>query len=225
MKKNRKVFGVIGIVVGIIFVTAIAVAGWVFFGEQKGDETDTTTNANSRNDSEENGNANEVNGKKTSIYPNIYNSDGSSGTSNNIVFTANLPDGWSVQKVYEDYDIVKTISDDKFLIGSFIENDSASSTNRSVMGQRVAEGITTIATVETASGTTVKVLQTPTTVFLASCVPTGDNCYLKLNGKDLYIHMYQVVPGAQAASKIDYSSDSAQEAIDDFKSIAQSLSL
>lgn len=136
-------------------------------------------------------------------------------------FTVALPDGWIVENRFEPDNIVKTVDGDEFLMSSFIEDKW----NDNIMSQRVAEGIKTIKTVRTKLGTNLYVLQTPTTLFLASCVPTGENCYLSLNDKKLYIHLYQVFPYAQSAMPIDFSSDSAKEIIKDFGTIAASLSI
>ncbi len=89
------------------------------------------------------------------------------------------------------------------------------------MEQRVAEGIEIVNSVKTSSGTNVSTLKTPTVLFLASCKPTAEDCYLQLNGKDLYIHLYKVDPGARSLVNTSYPED----IINDFESIAKSLSI
>jgi len=215
--KNQKGFGVGEIFLVIIVIGLIVAVGWLFLDRQHSktaDDSSTSTSTASTKDS-----ATPVAEATTTIYPDVTTDTGASSTSDDLSYTVALPAGWSVQDVYEAYDIVKTVGSDKYLISSFIEPGSGA------MEQRVAEGIKTLATVKTSSGTSVSVLQTPTELFLASCVPTGENCYLSLQGKNLYIHLYQVIPGAQAASDIDYSSASAQEIIKDFETIAKSLSI
>ena len=223
--KNQKGFGLVEMLLIIVIFGLIAVLGWLFFNRQN-ETTDNTTSSNSSEISKPNTNDTSTTDNKsatTTIYPNT--GTGVNSTSKDLSYSVELPTGWSVQSVYEDYDIVKTIGNDKYLISSFIEHSDGTSDARNLMEQRVAEGIKTIATVKTSKGTSISVLQTPTELFLASCVPTGENCYLDLNGKDLYVHLYQVIPGAQSASDIDYSSASATEIVKDFESIAKSLSI
>ncbi len=220
MRKNENGFGIVEILLVIVIIGLLGVVGWQFFSRQKDTKNNvgTTTNSEQVKKTQEPENTKEPTKEaaKTSIYPN--NSD---GTISKEAYTVTLPDGWSVEKVFEPNDIVKTVGNDKYLISSFIEENS----DRNLMEQRVAEGVETVKTVKTSSGTNVSVLKTPTTLFLASCKPTGENCYLQLNGKKLYVHLYQVIPHAQAATNIDYSSESAKVILSDFESIAQSLSI
>lgn len=205
----------VGLLIFLV-VGLIAVTGWLVFDGQRDANNNGNTTANNPQVNKPRGSDNidkltkEI--VKTSIYPND-----STGNASKDFYTVILPSGWSVETVYEQYDIVKTIGNDKYLISSFIEED----TNRNIMEQRVAEGIETITSDKTSSGTSISVLKTPTTLFLASCKPTGENCYLQLNRKKLYIHLYKVIPGAQSLTDTDYP----EEIINDFESIAKSLSI
>lgn len=226
--KNQKGFGVVEILLVIVVIGLIVAVGWLFFDRQQSKTNDNATTSNSSKTSTtstKETDTTSTESTKTTIYPNTETDTGASSTSKDLSFTAELPTGWSAQSTFESSDIVKTVGNDKYLISSFIEHNGGPNADRNLMEQRVAEGIKTIATVKTSKGTSVSVLQTPTELFLASCVPTGENCYLSLNGKDLYIHLYQVIPHAQSASDIDYSSASAQEVVKDFEAIAKSLSI
>ena len=217
MRKNEKGFGVVEILLVILVIGLLVAVGWMFFDRQKNKQDDKITDAQQTTQkTTEQQPSEDAEVVKTSIYPND-----SSGSVSKDSYKVTLPDGWSVQNVFEPYNIVKTVGNDKYLIGSFIEENS----DRSLMKQRVAEGIETVKAVKTSLGTDVSVLKTPTTLFLASCKPTGEDCYLQLNGKKLYIHLYQVIPNAQSATNIDYSSESAKQIINDFESIAKSLSI
>lgn len=131
-------------------------------------------------------------------------------------YTVSLPDGWSVENVFEPYDIVKTFSDEQYLISSFFAIDDVG-----VMGYRIREGVEEVAVVQTELGTDIHVLKTPTMLFLASCNVAEDSCYLNLNNQKVYIHLYKVIPGAQAAIETEYP----QEVIDDFIKITASMNI
>lgn len=224
MRNNEKGFGATEALLIIVVIGLMVAVGWLFFDRQKdtNNTESTTTNSEQVKKTQEPKDTEESTKEiaKTTIYPNDQNRRGE--TFKDLFFTVELPTGWSVEKVYEAYTIAKTIGDDKYLIRSSIEKDgSVDIHNRDLMEQRVAEGIETTASVKTGLGTSVSVLKTPTVLFLASCKPTGENCYLQLNGKKLYIHLYKVIPGAQSLMNADYP----QEIINDFESIAGSLSI
>ncbi len=224
MSKNVKGFGVVEIVLVVVVVGLIGVLGWMFFNKQKETKTSDNTASNSAQQSDQTKitqtTTETEQPKDTSGAVSIYPSK-SDGTTSKDFYTVVLPKGWSVEKVFEPYNIVKTIGNEKYLISSFVHEGSESN----IMEQRFDEGITAISSVKTKAGTTIHILKTPTTLFLATCAPSGDNCYLQLNGKKLYIHLYQIVPGAQTATNIDYSSASAKEIISDLENIAKSLSI
>ena len=201
MRKSGKSFDVVVALLVITVIGLILVIGWSFIDRQQATEQQTSGSTNAT---------------VTSIHPNENN-----GAASEEFYTVTMPGGWSVQNVYEPFDMVKTIGSDKYLISSFIEDGR----RRNIMEQRVDEGIESVKTVKTSRGTNVSILKTSTVLFLASCKPTGENCYLQLNGKKLYIHLYQVKPSAQSLSDIDYSSESAKQIINDFESIAKSLNL
>jgi hypothetical protein len=215
MSKNVKGFGVVEIVLVVVVVGLIGVLGWMFLNKktsnsaQQSDQTKITQTTTETEQPKDTSGA-------VSIYPSK-----SDGTTSKDFYTVVLPKGWSVEKVFEPYSLLKTVGNDKYLISSFVHEGSESN----LMQQRVDEGITAVSSVKTKAGTTIHILKTPTTLFLANCVPSGDNCYLQLNGKKLYIHLYQIVPGAQTATNIDYSSASAKEIISDLENIAKSLSI
>lgn len=215
MSKNVKGFGVVEIVLVVVVVGLIGVLGWMFLNKktsnsaQQSDQTKITQTTTETEQPKDTSGA-------VSIYPSK-----SDGTTSKDFYTVVLPKGWSVEKVFEPYNIVKTIGNEKYLISSFVHEGSESN----LMEQRFDEGITAVSSVKTKAGTTIHILKTPTTLFLATCAPSGDNCYLQLNGKKLYIHLYQIVPGAQTATNIDYSSASAKEIISDLENIAKSLSI
>lgn len=230
--QDEKGFGVVETLLVIVIIGLLGVVGWQFFSRQKATKNNASTATNSEQvkkteesknteesteEAEEPKNTQEPTEEvaKTTIYP-----ENSTGDLSKDSYTTTLPSGWSVQKVYQQYNIVKTIGNDKYLISSSIEY-SNSYRNRNLMKQRVAEGFEAITSVKTSSGTDVSVLKTPTVLFLASCKPTSENCYLRLNGKELYIHLYKIIPGAQSAPATTYP----QEIINDFESIAKSLSI
>lgn len=218
MRKNEKGFGAVELLVIIVIIGLLGVVGWQFFSRQKDTKSsENTTNSEQVNITQES--TKKV--ARTTIYPDVYSTTGASRISKDLFFTVELPTGWSVQKVYEDYNIVKTIGNDKYLISSSIEHNGGPNSDRNLMEQRLDEGIEAISSVKTSSGTDVSVLKTSTTLFLGSCKPTGENCYLRLNGKELYIHLYKIIPGAQSVTDTDYP----QEIISDFESIARSLSI
>ncbi|MBP9667500.1 hypothetical protein KBD87_01670 [Candidatus Saccharibacteria bacterium] len=224
MKKNNKGFGAIEILLVIVVIGLVVAVGWLFFDRQKdtkNNEVALTNSEQAKKTQESKGTEEQPKGAaKISIYPNDQTRGGK--TFKDLFFTVQLPSGWSVQKVYENYNIVKSVGNDKYLISSSIEKDASSDKyNRNLMEQRVAEGIETVASVKTGSGTNVSVLKTPTVLFVSSCKPTGENCYLQLSGKSLYIHLYKVIPGAQSLINADYP----QEIINDFTNIAKSLSI
>lgn len=212
MRKIEKGFGAVEILIVIAIVGLVGIVGWLFFNKQQDSKTADSIARGSSQQSKQ--------PKETSVRTLIYPTD-SHGMTSKEFYTVTLPSGWSVENVFEPYDIVKTIGNSKYLISSFVEENS----NRDLMSQRVAEGIETVSTVKTSLGTLVNIFKTPTTLFLAACKPTGENCYLQLNDNKLYIHLYQVIPHAQSVSNIDYSSRSASEIINDFESIAKSLSI
>lgn len=217
MRKNEKGFGAVEILLVIVIIGLLGVVGWQFFSRQKDTKNNESaaTNSEQVKKTEEPKNTQEPTKEvaKTTIYPND-----NTGNLSKDSYTTTLPSGWSVQKIYEPYNIVKTIGNDKYLISSFIEDNS----DRNIMEQRVAEGIEAVTSVKTSSGTDVSVLKTSTVLFLASCKPTSENCYLQLNGKKLYVHLYKVIPGAhQSLTATTYP----QEIINDFESIAKSLSI
>jgi hypothetical protein len=211
MRKNEKGFGAVEIILIVAVIGLMIALGWQFLSKQQSKITDKDSKTNDGQTCRTETTAPDP--TRVAIYPDQ--------SPCNDFFTLILPDGWSVENIFEPYDIVKTIGNDRYLISSFIEEDS----DRHIMQQRVAEGIEVVEALRTSRGTSVSVLKTPTTLFLASCRPTGDNCYLQLNGNKLYIHLYQLIPGAQTATEIDYSTESAKEIINDLKSIAASLSL
>ncbi len=225
MEKNENGFGVIEILLVIIIICLLGLVGWVFFSRQKDTKKNesTTTNSEQAKKTQESESTNQPSKEvaKTTIYPNVETNTGDNGTSKDLFFTVALPTGWSVQKVYEDYNIVKTVGNDRYLISSSIEHNGGPNSNRNLMEQRVAEGIEAVTSFKTRSGTSVSVLKTPTILFLASCKPTAENCYLQLNNKDLYIHLYRAIPGAQSVTDTNFP----EEIINDFVSIAKSLSI
>ncbi len=213
MRKNEKGFSAVEILLVIVVIGLLVTVGWLISTRQE-NEVDDAQQTTQKTTEQKSSKASEA--VKTSIYPNNSN-----GTASTDFYTVSLPAGWTVENVFEPYDIVKTIGNDKYLISSTIEEN----TDRSLMQQRVTEGVETVSSFKTSLGTDVYVLKTPSTLFLASCKPTGENCYLQLNGKKLYIHLYQVIPGAQSATDIDYNSESAKQIVNDFQSIAKSLSI
>ncbi len=195
----------------IIVLAAVAIVGglgfvyWQNLANKKSSEPNSQTS--SKNDDS----------RKVTVHP-----QDSQGMKAADSFTTSLPKGWSVQKVYEDEDIVKTTSDgNQYLISSFVvdpDSTPAMENNQVSMGEIVK-------TVKTSKGTSVSVVKTPNSLTLTTCMPTGNDCYLQLNGKSLFVHLYWYKPGAQAAVDMDYTSASVQEIISDFESIAASLNI
>ncbi len=156
---------------------------------------------------------------KTTTVTTVHPNDSNGKTTSGLSYKVTLPDGWSVKNVYENDDFVK---DDgygkKYLVSSFITDAGMPL----MQNNQVSTG-EVIKTLTTGKGTKVYMVKTDTELVLATCMPKGNDCYLNLDGKSLYIHLYQVVSGAQSATQIDFTSSSAQEIISDFQKIAESL--
>ncbi len=230
MHKKRPKFIAVSLIV-IVLVIVFGAAGWLRFKQNKtvvtptdgaaSNNENTPTNNNAEQEQKVQGPNNTDNSAneapRVSIYPNIVDDGVSKGPSKDF-YTVSLPSGWSVEEVYEPYNVVKTFNGSKYLISSFISENTSSG----FMDQRVQEGISSVSTIKTTLGTDISVLKTPTVLLFGACKPTGDNCYLSFRGdNNLYIHLYKVVPGAQSAVDTTYP----PEIINDFESIAKSLSI
>ncbi len=208
MKNPSKQTGSARIIVLVILVVVmLGTLGFVFW-QNFVNKTDTSSNTDANASKQASVRSKDI----VPIYPQTH-----SGKASADGFTVVLPSGWSVQKVFEDYDIVKTTNDGKtYLISSAIADADFTymATNNVSSGE-------VIKTVKTSKGTQISIVQTPELLVLTTCKPTADDCYLSLNGKHLYIHLYYVKPGAQSASKTDYP----PEIISDFEQIAESLNI
>lgn len=229
MNRNENGFAALEIIMIIIFIGLVATIGWLFFDRQQSAKDSEPAAVNGEQapqakiDQVPEDTKPPVKKKvaKTVIYPSVATEMGNTTISKDISFTAKLPAGWSVQKVFDEYDLVKTISNDKYLMASSIEHGIGPNSNRKLMEQRADEGSKLITSVTTSSGASISILKTSTTLFLSSCKYPSEKCYLPLNGKKLDIAIYRHVPGAQSAVDTTYP----QEIINDFESFAKSLSI
>lgn len=210
IKNSRMQTGSAHVIIVIILVVALLGALGFIFWQNFIDKPDDTSSANAEISKTE-----DVE-RKVTIHPRDQ-----FGETGGDSFNLTLPEGWSVENVYEEDDIVKTTDDGKqYLISSAVTNAEwpLMETNQVSDGE-------IIKTVKTSKGTEVSIIKTSSSLVLSTCQPTGNDCYLDLNGKPLYIHLYWNKPGAQNAVEIDYSIESVKEIIADFETIAKSLEL
>lgn len=234
--KNQAGFGVLEISALVLVIAIIATLGWVFYNKYADKESEQQSVTKESESSKTVGKANDkpnnkteslnledvdidsITGERVAIYPSI-NDDGMGKGVYQKSFETTLPSGWKVEALFEPYNLTKSFGQDKYLISSWV-----GSSNK--MKQRVDEGVSLVKAFKTKKGTTVAVLKTPTVLFLANCIPKDNDCYLKFDGnQNLYIHLYQLILGAQNDSTIDYSSESAKQATDDFIKIAATLNI
>lgn len=229
VNKKENGFAVLEVLVVIVFIGLLATIGWLFYDKQQAAKSNETPVAKSEQveqtkKPQDSNNVEKPAKKKvakTVIYPSVATEMGNTTISKDISFTAKLPAGWSVQKVFDEYDLIKTIGNDKYLMTSSIEHGIGPNSNRKLMEQRADERSKLIKSVTTSSGASISILKTSTTLFLSSCKYASEKCYLPLNGKKLDIAIYRHVPGAQSAVDTTYP----QEIINDFENFAKSLSI
>lgn len=214
MKKHKGLTAVVILLI-VIIIGMLGLMGWMYFDGKK-DTENNNNSATTGESSEESKELESENDATTTIHPTISEDSIIKGLSIDS-FTVKLPLGWSVKNVYEDYNMVKSIGDEQYLISSWIYKGDKTN----MMHQRIGEGIELVASVKTRSGTDISVLKTPRVLFLASCIPAAENCYLQLNGEKLYMHLYKSIP----MNPIALDTDFPQEIINDFTSIAESLSI
>lgn len=213
--KKHKGLTVAVMLLMVIIIGILGLMSWMYFDGKK-DTENNNNSATTGESSEESKELESENDATATIYPTISENSIIKGVSTDSL-TVELPSGWSVEEVFEDYNMVKSIDDEQYLISSWIHQGDKSS----MMYQRIGEGIELVASVKTRSGTDISVLKTPRVLFLAGCIPTAENCYLRLNGEKFYMHLYKSIP----MNPIALDTDFPQEIINDFTSIAESLSI